>query len=288
LIAALALLAPAALAGHKVQVEAPKSMLVGSSVPVRIEIAVDAQGSELPAWMFGLAAFSVDGQPLGERSEGAIALAPGQMTVIALDLGPLIADRVGNKQTVKLAYGQEEPVEVICMKPVEKGVDFLKMDAGQLKAYQVVMETNRGTLTMEFWPDVAPEHVRNFLDLCASGFYDGTTFHRVIPGFMIQGGDPTGTGTGSGPRRLKAEFNDKKHVAGVLSMARSQDPNSASCQFFVMHATSPHLDGQYSGFGKLTSGLEVVEKIVNTPRGQGDKPKEPQVIVKATVVKPAG
>ena len=107
----------------------------------------------------------------------------------------------------------------------------------------------------------------------------------MIPGFMIQGGDPTGTGTGSGPRMLKAEFNQRKHEPGVLSMARSQSPDSASCQFFIMHKASPSLDGQYSGFGKLVSGLDVVEKIVNTPRGPSDKPKDPQTIQKAIVVK---
>ncbi|MBI5364517.1 MAG: peptidylprolyl isomerase [Planctomycetes bacterium] len=150
------------------------------------------------------------------------------------------------------------------------------------------MQTNRGDLEMEFWPETAPNHVRNFLDLCYTGFYNGLGFHRVIPGFMIQGGDPTGTGSGNGPRSLKAEFSKDpkyKHVAGVLSMARSANPDSASCQFFVMHATSPHLDGQYSAFGKLTSGLDVIEKIVNTPRGGQDKPNTPQTIVKATVIK---
>jgi peptidyl-prolyl cis-trans isomerase B (cyclophilin B) len=104
---------------------------------------------------------------------------------------------------------------------------------------------------------------------------------------MIQGGDPTGTGPGDGKRRLKAEFNKRKHEAGVLSMARSQSPDSASCQFFVMHARSPHLDGQYSAFGKLTSGLDVVEKIVQVKRNASDKPNEPQKIQKARVVKVA-
>jgi peptidyl-prolyl cis-trans isomerase B (cyclophilin B) len=165
------------------------------------------------------------------------------------------------------------------------GLDFMKMPVGDLSKYRVILETNQGNLEVEFWPDDAPNHVRNFLDLAYTGFYDGTTFHRVIPGFMIQGGDPTGTGTGDGKRRLKAEFNKRKHEAGVLSMARSSSPDSASCQFFVMHAKSPHLDGQYSAFGKLVTGTEVVEKIVKTKRGANDKPVEPQKIVKAKVVK---
>lgn len=167
----------------------------------------------------------------------------------------------------------------------EPNLDFMKMPVADLAKYHVVLETNQGNLEVEFWPDVAPNHVRNFLDLSYTGFYDGTTFHRVIPGFMIQGGDPTGTGTGDGKRKLKAEFNNKKHEAGVLSMARSSSPDSASCQFFVMHARSPHLDGQYSAFGKLVSGLDVVEKIVKVKRNASDKPAEPQKIMKAKVVK---
>jgi peptidyl-prolyl cis-trans isomerase B (cyclophilin B) len=170
----------------------------------------------------------------------------------------------------------------------EKGLDFMKMTLADLAKYRVVLETNRGTMEAEMWPDVAPNHVRNFLDLAYTGFYDGKTFHRVIPGFMIQGGDPTGTGTGNGPRRLKAEFSDKPHEKGVLSMARSSDPNSASCQFFVMHERSPHLDGQYSAFGKVTSGVDVVDKIAKSKTRPGDKPVEPQTIVKARVVKVAG
>jgi peptidyl-prolyl cis-trans isomerase B (cyclophilin B) len=149
------------------------------------------------------------------------------------------------------------------------------------------IETTEGTMTVEFWPDVAPNHVNNFVELSKKGFYNGIIFHRVIPGFMIQGGDPTGTGTGSnGSTRLKAEFNkrvDRRHMRGVLSMARSSDPNSASCQFFIMHQDSPHLDGQYSAFGKVTSGIEAVDKIVSAPTGPGDRPTNPPKIVKITV-----
>src|SRR5206468_2271353 len=147
-----------------------------------------------------------------------------------------------------------------------------------------LLQTNRGNMEVEFWPDVAPNHVRNFLDLSYTGFYDGKIFHRVIPGFMIQGGDPTGTGSGNGPRMLKAEFGTRKHEPGVLSMARTNDPNSASCQFFIMHKASPNLDGQYSAFGKLVNGLDVVDKIVNSKCNPQNKPFEPQTIVKATVI----
>src|SRR3954447_16576616 len=161
------------------------------------------------------------------------------------------------------------------------------MTQANTKAPTATIETTAGTMSVEFWPDVAPGHVKNFVDLAKSGFYDGKIFHRVIPGFMIQGGCPTGTGTGSnGNVRLKAEFNnrpDRKHTRGVLSMARSSDPNSASCQFFIMHQDSPHLDGQYSAFGKVTSGIEAVDKIVSSPTGPGDRPKNPPKIVKITV-----
>lgn len=173
------------------------------------------------------------------------------------------------------------------MQTAEKGLNFLKMPAAELANFHVVMKTNQGEMELEFWPDVAPEHVRNFLDLSYTGFYDGKGFHRVIKGFMIQGGCPKGTGTGDGPRRLKAEFNAKKHEKGVLSMARSSDPNSASCQFFVMHERSPHLDGQYSAFGKVVRGIEVVDKIATTKTGPGDKPATPQVIESMTVVRTA-
>lgn len=157
----------------------------------------------------------------------------------------------------------------------------------QPKTPTATIETSLGSMTVEFWPDVAPGHVNNFVELSKKGFYNGLIFHRVIPGFMIQGGCPQGTGTGSnGSTRLKAEFNkraDRKHSRGVLSMARSSDPNSASCQFFVMHQDSPHLDGQYSAFGKVTSGIETVDKIAEVQTDGSDRPRTPVKIVKITV-----
>ncbi|MBK7644771.1 MAG: peptidylprolyl isomerase [Planctomycetes bacterium] len=159
------------------------------------------------------------------------------------------------------------------------------MPVEDLSKFHVVLDTNQGEMEVEFWPEHAPNHVRNFLDLAYSGFYDKKSFHRVIPGFMIQGGCPQGTGMGDGPRRLKAEFNARKHVKGVLSMARSSNPDSASCQFFVMHAASPHLDGQYSAFGKLVRGEQTLDKIAGTRTGGNDKPVQPQTINKATVVR---
>ena len=162
-----------------------------------------------------------------------------------------------------------------------------QMSIDPAHTYSATIDTSAGTMTAMLFAAEAPKTVNNFVFLARDGFYDDVIFHRVIRGFMIQGGDPTGTGTGSnGNVRLKAEFNkrpDRKHTRGVLSMARSNDPDSASCQFFIMHQDSPHLDGKYSAFGKVTSGIEVVDKIVSVPTGPGDRPKNPPKILKVTV-----
>jgi peptidyl-prolyl cis-trans isomerase B (cyclophilin B) len=135
-----------------------------------------------------------------------------------------------------------------------------------------------GTITLELYPDVAPLTVDNFVKLCNEGFYDGLTFHRVISGFMIQGGDPEGMGSGGPGYAIKGEFssngfqNDLKHTRGVISMARASNPNSASSQFFIMHADGTFLDGQYAAFGKVTKGIEVVDQIAETPTDRRDRP----------------
>ena len=151
------------------------------------------------------------------------------------------------------------------------------------KSYTATIDTSAGTVVVELYPKVAPQHVNSFVFLAREGFYNDVIFHRVIPGFMIQGGDPTGTGTGGPGYRVKAEFNDLKHTRGVLSMARSNDPNSAGSQFFLMHADAPFLNGQYTAFGKATSGLEVIDKIVNLPRDGSDRPHSPAKINKVTI-----
>ncbi|KLU65118.1 putative peptidyl-prolyl cis-trans isomerase [Desulfosporosinus acididurans] len=146
-----------------------------------------------------------------------------------------------------------------------------------------------GVIKAELYPDIAPNTVKNFISLAKKGFYNGLTFHRVIPGFMIQGGDPSGNGTGGPGYTIKGEFtnngfkNDLKHTRGVLSMARTQDPNSAGSQFFIMVTAAPSLDGDYAAFGKVTSGMDEVDKIVNTPRDQADKPLQNQVMKSVTV-----
>ena len=146
-----------------------------------------------------------------------------------------------------------------------------------------------GTIKVKLDEKAAPKTVENFKKLVKEGFYDGLTFHRVIKGFMIQGGCPKGTGTGGPGYSIEGEFssngydNPLKHKRGVISMARSMDPNSAGSQFFIMHADAPHLDGQYAAFGKITEGLDAADKIVNQPRNAMDKPDTPQVMKKVTI-----
>ena len=146
-----------------------------------------------------------------------------------------------------------------------------------------------GVIKAELYPDIAPNTVANFVSLIQKGFYNDLIFHRVIPGFMIQGGCPNGTGTGGPGYEIPGEFtangfqNDLAHTRGVLSMARTMIPDSAGSQFFIMHEDSPHLDGQYAAFGKVTEGMDVVDKIAATRTGWGDKPMQPQIMKKVTV-----
>lgn len=148
---------------------------------------------------------------------------------------------------------------------------------------------NGGVIKAELYPEIAPNTVNNFISLIKKGFYNGIVFHRVIPGFMIQGGCPLGNGTGGPGYSIKGEFasngfkNDLKHTTGVLSMARTMQPDSAGSQFFLMTENAPHLDGQYAAFGKVTEGMDVAQEIVNTKRDFRDKPYEDQVIEEMTV-----
>lgn len=160
----------------------------------------------------------------------------------------------------------------------------------KINLVRIEME-NGGIIDIELYPDKAPETVANFEQLVKEGFYDGLTFHRIIPGFMIQGGDPSGNGTGGSAKTIHGEFssngfkaNDLKHTRGVISMARTMYPNSASSQFFIMHADAPHLDGEYAAFGKVVSGMETVDEIANVKTGIADKPIEPVVIKKMTLI----
>ena len=155
---------------------------------------------------------------------------------------------------------------------------------------RVLIKMNDGkSMLLELFPSVAPITVENFLKLVKNGFYSNIIFHRVIPGFMIQGGDPDGTGMGGSKETIKGEFrsngvkNDLLHSRGVISMARTMDPNSASSQFFLMHADAPHLDGSYAAFGVVTEGLEVIDEIASTKTGRGDKPLT-DIVIKEMVI----
>ncbi len=154
----------------------------------------------------------------------------------------------------------------------------------------VTIEMENGdVMKAELYPEIAPNTVNNFISLVNKGFYDGVIFHRVIRGFMIQGGDPQGTGVGGPGYSIKGEFsyngfaNDLKHTKGVLSMARTMEPNSAGAQFFIMHETSPHLDGQYAAFGKVVEGEDIIDKIAAVATDYMDKPLEEQKMKKVTV-----
>ncbi len=162
-----------------------------------------------------------------------------------------------------------------------KSRKFTKEEIKKMAETRAVIETKFGSIELRFFPDVAPNHVNNFIELAKKGFYDGTTFHRVIPGFMIQGGDPNSKdpdnprlGMGGPGYTLKAEFNNRPHKRGTLSMARSADPDSAGSQFFICVADAPFLDRQYTVFGEVVSGMDVVDKIVGQPRDARDNPIE--------------
>jgi peptidyl-prolyl cis-trans isomerase B (cyclophilin B) len=164
-------------------------------------------------------------------------------------------------------------------------------DKQERKVEMVKIEMENGKeILIELYPEKAPITVANFEKLVKQGFYDGLIFHRVIKGFMIQGGDPEGTGMGGSDEKIKGEFarngvnNDLKHTRGVISMARSMMPNSASSQFFIMHEDAPHLDGDYAAFGKVVKGIEVVDEIADVQVDFNDKPLEPQMMKKVTLV----
>ena len=169
---------------------------------------------------------------------------------------------------------------------------FNQQEIERMQQTTAVLETKFGEITLKFFPDVAPNHVNSFIELASKGFFDGTTFHRVVPGFVIQGGDPNSIsddrsthGTGGPGYTLKAEFSKLPHKRGTLSMARSADPNSAGSQFFICVADTPFLDGQYTVFGEVIEGMDVVDKIVDQPRDNRDNPKE-RVEIKVRIVRP--
>jgi peptidyl-prolyl cis-trans isomerase B (cyclophilin B) len=186
------------------------------------------------------------------------------------------------------AVSRGEAIEKNPSGPVHR--EFSKKEIAKMQNTKAVIETKFGNITIKFFPDVAPNHVKNFIDLAKKGFYDGTIFHRVIPGFVIQGGDPNTKGpdrrtygAGGPGYTLRAEFNSRPHKRGTLSMARSNDPDSAGSQFFICVADVPSLDNKYTVFGEVVSGMDVVDKIVALPRDAADDPLE-RVEMKVKIV----
>jgi cyclophilin family peptidyl-prolyl cis-trans isomerase len=184
---------------------------------------------------------------------------------------------------------------LLCLIPVlvvaeTRFKNYSKEEIKKMSETTAVIDTKFGKIELKFFPEVAPNHVNNFIELAKKGFYDGTIFHRVIPGFMIQGGDPNTKetdksrhGMGGPGYNVKAEFNSTLHKRGILSMARAQDPDSAGSQFFICVADAPFLNNQYTAFGEVTSGMEVVDKIVGQPRDKRDNPNE-RVEIKVQVI----
>lgn len=246
---------------------------------------------------------TVDGKPAQTFRDGVIpdkvALAAGAQIerTFEIDLArvaPNVEIKDGKLLPVSFTWpGLPGAVATIDVAPDSSKIE---LDALDLEKTKVMLVTNFGTMTVKFFPTKAPNHARNFVKLAQAGFYDGTKFHRVLKGFMIQGGCPNTKegasgqpGTGDPGYRIAAEFNDVKHVRGILSMARSMDPNSAGCQFFVMHGEAPPLDGKYTAFGQLESGLDTLDKIVEvpvggSPSGEISAPTEPVHLFAAIVL----
>lgn len=167
---------------------------------------------------------------------------------------------------------------------------FTEKEIQKMAETRAVIETKFGNIELKFFPEVAPNHVNNFIELAKKGFYDGTIFHRIIPGFMIQGGDPNSKdpdksrhGMGGPGHSVKAEFNSTPHKRGILSMARSSQPDSAGSQFFICVADAPFLDRQYTAFGEVVSGMDAADKIVNQPRDKRDNPNE-RIEIKVKII----
>lgn len=291
-------------------------------VSVRYE---GGEGVELDGWALTPGVVLVDGQPAGERDAalGKVALPPGAVIEVQIDVGSALDGKTSASISLAPEYSDAEAVSVKMWQALTETIDFCAVgdraatmwkesgsereylaplegartvEDAELSKYGVVLVTNVGQMSFELWPDVAPAHCRNFLDLVSRGYYDGTKFHRVMPNFMIQGGcpntkdkHPSQWGVGQGPRTLMAEFNDKEHVRGVLSTARGPSPDSASSQFFVMHGAAPHLNKQYTAFGRMLTGDEALDTIVSSPGtpipgAGGTRPSDEKTIIKARIV----
>ncbi len=283
---------------------APSSEVITPNTVFQLKLSVKfRQAVKMPATLLGghrLQTFldGAEDQELVEAVDGTVAIAAGTELTRVVDIDPgkhwpdgQLADKgVLGFEWVGIA-GAQATVRVV---PDQTDLD---VDALDLTRTKVRLVTSRGEMVVSFRPDKAPNHVRNFIKLSKEGFYNGTRFHRIIRNFMIQGGCPNTKrgvegipGTGSPGYTVDAEFNDIKHVRGILSMARSNDPNSAGSQFFLMHGAAPGLDGKYSAFGQVESGLDVLDAIADTrvqpaPNRELSMPAE-DVWLYAAVVEP--
>lgn len=272
----------------RVRLECPEFFVPGERFEVEVELHALGGPVELESWQLTPSLFAVDGEKVASRADvHAITMAEDARFTLRFDLAPHLDVRRDFDLDCFGLRSLPEPIRYLEPAPAE--LDFMAIEAERLDDFLVLVRTNRGELLVEMWPHLAPNHVRNFLDLAHTGFYDRTTFHRVMAGFMIQGGDPVGNGSGTGPRTLQPEFSQQTHQRGVLSMARGPDPASASCQFFVMHADAPGLDGNYSVFGNLVAGFDTLDAIATAPgrflsQGGDVRPSTDQIIERAVVV----
>ncbi|MFM1874140.1 MAG: hypothetical protein RL398_3562 [Planctomycetota bacterium] len=281
----------------------PVRTIVGAAGDIELRLAIDVTAdTEVPgALLTGVALDVKIGDGAGPRIDeagkgGSVALAAGTRIerTVKMPAGRFVPNADPSAFSVVSVQWRDLP-GANCVFKIAPDTSKVDLDKINLATTEVVLITNHGEMTVGFLPEKAPKTVRNFLELCKSGFYDGTKFHRVIRNFMIQGGDPltkddkmqSQWGTGGSGKNIDAEFNDTRHVRGVLSMARSNDPNSASSQFFVVHKDSPHLDEKYTAFGNLVKGADTLDSIANTMCGgpQGSTPLQP-VILHAAVILP--
>ncbi len=295
-------------APYKVSLSADSYVRLGDTIQVKLELEA-LQNCKIPhGWITGDAfRLRVNGKnlgPLGKvdpKASGFRLKAGTKMKltipILSKDLASHLGDMVKPGAILKCELGLPKMPSAIAtfqMVKEPQAKDLAKLDLARTK---IAMVTNFGTMVISFRPDKAPKTVANFVKLSLKHFYDKTKFHRVIPGFMIQGGDPNSKndnpdddGLGDPGYKIEAEFNDLKHARGVLSMARSADPNSAGSQFFICHAAASHLDGKYTAFGKLVDGLDTLDRICKVPLGfnRGGQKTRPtkDVVVLRTVVLP--
>jgi len=304
LFASNAVAAPAGSEGLSVQLEAPETVEVGDTISLKVTVTNDGTDTMIlrePKFDASSIDFNVwfeDGDksrytkyPRDPRMKTStlpgVDLAAGESLsleheVVAVKVGEWKFQANCRGGSSGSGAGALSETVTVTVQPKDEVTQMLWE-----------MNTDQGTMRAEFWPEVAPATTLHISNLVNDGFYDGTVFHRAIQGFMIQGGDPDGNGTGGPGFCQQAEFNKRKHVAGVLSMTRSQSPNSAGSQFFLMHGVAPHLDGQYTGYGKLVSGMKVLDAIATAPVGPNpmsremSSPKSPVKIENAKLVKEA-